>query len=323
MKTPKSAIAAFSTLLMASSAALAVDYVVPGDYPNIQEAVNAASSGDVITVAAGTWPGRLDFRGKNLTVRSSDGPEATTIDSNGVASGVLFRTEEGPGAVLEGFTVTGGTGSLHNNESFTLGGGIAVVSSAPTIRNCILTKNTAHFGGGIGIWQGSPLIEDCQFIQNHASGDGGGLRLHELSFPIIRNCSFIQNTADVFGGGIAYGNDSDGQHIECLFDGNTAGLRGGGIASACTCNDPNLSGSSFCNSVPDHILGGWQDNGGNEFCPVCAMDVNADGAVDTNDILQVLSAWGGCICVEDVDGDTVVGVNDILAVLAEYGPCPE
>ncbi|MBG80194.1 MAG: hypothetical protein CMJ39_05730 [Phycisphaerae bacterium] len=323
MKTSKTAILALSALLAISPSALGADYAVPGDYASIQDAVNAASSGDVITVGPGTWPGRLDFRGKDLTVRSSDGPESTTIDSNGVSSGVLFRTQEGPGAVLEGFTITGGTGSLHANESFTLGGGIAVVSSAPTIRNCILTKNSAHFGGGIGIWEGSPVIEDCLFIANHATGDGGGLRLHEFSYPIIRNSSFLQNTADVFGVGIAYGNDSDGQHIDCMFDGNTAGLRGGAIASACTCNDPNLSGSSFCNSLPDHILGGWQDNGGNDFCPVCAMDVDADGDVDTDDILQVISAWGGCICVEDVDGDTVVGVNDLLAVVAEFGDCPE
>ena len=112
MKTLKTAILAFSALLASSPLAVGADYAVPGDYSSIQEAVNAASSADVITVGAGTWPGRLDFRGKDLTVRSSDGPESTIIDSNGVSSGVLFRTLEGPGAVLEGFTITGGTGNV-------------------------------------------------------------------------------------------------------------------------------------------------------------------------------------------------------------------
>ena len=185
-----------------------------------------------------------------------------------------------------------------------------------------MTGNSAYFGGGIGIWEGGPTLENCLFTDNHADGDGGGLRLHHFSYPVLQDCVFTNNTADVFGGAIAYGNDSDGQHINCIFDGNTAGLRGGAIASACDCNDPQLWNSDFCNSLPDHILGGWHDNGGNNFCPVCAMDINADGTVDVNDVLQVINAWGNCVCVEDVDGDTVVGVNDLLAILAEYGSCP-
>ncbi len=309
------------TILLGSSTGLsAAEWDVPGDFSSIQAAVLAAAAGDVITVAPGTYTGRLDFRGKDVVVQSSDGPEHTIIDGGGMTSCVLFLQGETNDAVLDGFTVTGGRGSMH--ESFLTGGGIHIVNSSPSIRNCVLRNNTAHFGGGIAIWEGSPSIENCVFEYNHASGDGGGLRLHYYTTAIIRDCVFFENTADVFGGGITYGHYSEGQQIDCIFDGNTAGLRGGAISSACDCNDPRLIRSSFCNSVPDHILGGWQDFGGNDFCAICDMDVTADGVVDVNDILQVIAAWGGCICVEDVDGDTVVGVDDLLAVIAAYGDCP-
>ena len=313
--------ATLTALCLISTAALAAEHNVPGDFQSIQDAVNAASTGDTINVGPGTWPGRLDYRGKDLLIRSTNGMQETILDANGMSSVVLFISGEGEGAILEGFTVTGGIGLTFKGEL--TGGGIQIVETSPIIRDCHITGNTATFGGGVAIWEGNPLIENCLFTENHAEDDGGGLRLHHFTNMIIQDCVFTNNTAGVFGGAIAYGNDSDGQHIDCEFDSNTAGLRGGAIASACDCNDPQLSGSNFCDSIPDHILGGWEDFGGNDFCPVCAMDVNADGTVNVNDVLQVINAWGNCVCVEDVDGDNVVGVNDLLAIISEYGACPE
>ena len=315
---PKYLLSALAILL--PSSLMAAEYEVPGDFSSIQAAVNASVDGDSIRVGPGNWPGRLDFRGKQITIESTDGPQATLLDANGVGSVVIFKANETNDSVLDGFTITGGAGTSLNGEI--TGGGIYVFEASPTILNCVITGNSAYFGGGVGIWQGSPVIRNCTFANNHADGDGGGLRLHEYTELVIEECVFTGNTANVFGGGVAYGNYSEGLHINCLFDSNTAGLRGGAIASACDCNDPVLEQSDFCNSQPDHILGGWQDNGLNEFCPVCKMDVNTDSVVDVNDVLQVIEAWGGCVCVEDIDGDTVVGVNDLLLILSEYGDCP-
>ncbi|MAT80190.1 MAG: hypothetical protein CMJ29_04340 [Phycisphaerae bacterium] len=312
--------ATIATLSLLSTAALAAEHDVPGDFQTIQQAVTAASSGDVINVGPGTWSGRVDFRGKDLWIRSTDGTEETILDAGSLSSVVMFISGEGTGAILEGFTITGGTGQLFKGEL--TGGGIQIVNSSPTIRDCHITGNTATFGGGMAIWQGEPILDNCLFTDNHATNDGGGLRLHEYTTLVMEDCNFVGNTAGVFGGAVNYGHYSEGHHINCEFDGNSAGLRGGAIASACECNDPQLTGTDICNSVPDHILGGWQDFGGNDFCPVCAMDLNTDGVVNVNDVLQVINAWGGCVCVEDVDGDNVVGVNDLLAVIDEYGQCP-
>ena len=53
----------------------------------------------------------------------------------------------------------------------------------------------------------------------------------------------------------------------------------------------------------------------------CLGDVNGSGAVDVDDILQVLSAFGTNDPSGDVNGDGVVDVDDILGVVGAFGPC--
>jgi len=50
-------------------------------------------------------------------------------------------------------------------------------------------------------------------------------------------------------------------------------------------------------------------------------DLNGDGVVDVNDLLELLSQWGPCPsgCSGDLDGDGTVGVDDLLALLAHFG----
>jgi len=44
-------------------------YAVPAKYPTIQAAIDAASDGAVIVVAPGVYYERIDFMGKNITLR--------------------------------------------------------------------------------------------------------------------------------------------------------------------------------------------------------------------------------------------------------------
>ena len=56
-------------------------------------------------------------------------------------------------------------------------------------------------------------------------------------------------------------------------------------------------------------------------CATCPEDVNGDGVVGVDDLLQLLAVYGNSCsgCPEDIDGDGVVGVDDLLQLLAVYG----
>lgn len=106
--------------LSAHPAAAATIVVTPdgaGDYPTIQEAVDAAVPGDIIELEDGTYRGDgnrdIEYRGKSVTVRSRSGdPEACIIDCEGEEfnphRGFFFRGGEDSTAVLEGVTITNG-----------------------------------------------------------------------------------------------------------------------------------------------------------------------------------------------------------------------
>ena len=54
----------------------------------------------------------------------------------------------------------------------------------------------------------------------------------------------------------------------------------------------------------------------------CPEDIDNSGAVDFNDILSLLAAWGPCgTCNEDIDNNGTVDFADLLGVLAAYGDC--
>lgn len=56
--------------------------------------------------------------------------------------------------------------------------------------------------------------------------------------------------------------------------------------------------------------------------PPCPEDLDGNGTVDFNDVLQLLAAWGPCPgCPEDIDTSGTVDFNDLLALLATWGDC--
>ena len=106
---------------------------VPKDYLTIQEAIDAASQGDTVIAAAGTYVERIDFLGKAIAVTSSAGSETTVIDGSKMGSVVTMKTGEGPDSIITGFTITNGKAEE--------GGGIFCESSSPTIRDNVITLN--------------------------------------------------------------------------------------------------------------------------------------------------------------------------------------
>jgi parallel beta-helix repeat protein len=129
-------------------------------YPFIQEAIDDSANGDEIVVYEGTYYEVIDFKGKAITVRSTDpyNPDvvaATVIDANGGSKTVAFESSEGPNSVLTGLTVTGGSYALYS------------YSAAPTITYCVLDNHNSH---GVYCTGGGPALTNCTISNNGIYG---------------------------------------------------------------------------------------------------------------------------------------------------------
>jgi hypothetical protein len=246
----------FVVLVLCSFSVFAQNTIhVPGDQPTIQGAINVANNGDTVQVAPGTYTESINFSGKAITVTSSGGASATTIDGGGAASVVTFASGEGPGSILNGFTIQNGAASFE-------GGGVFINSTSPTITNNVIQNNTAcDAGGGVAVAFGSPKIQgntiqnntqsacsggsggggivlrgtgNAQIIGNvivnniWPSGNGGGISMNAAGTPTIKNNIIAGNTASgvspaAQGGGISMVNDSDPLLVQNLIYNNTAG----------------------------------------------------------------------------------------------------
>jgi len=206
---------------------------VPEDHPTIQAAIEASVEGDVILVAAGVYTESVDFLGKPVTVRSSDGAEVTTIDAGWTGSVVTFDSGKAADSVIEGFTIRHGSGT--RIASVTVGGGIYCRGSSPTIRGNRIIENRADLGGGVYCWQlASPTIEENLIARNSADwtggGDGGGILCEEDAAPLIVGNTIEENTSTFRGGGIAGNFSAAPVILDNVIRGNNAPFAGGGIA---------------------------------------------------------------------------------------------
>lgn len=198
--------------------------LVPQDFTTIQSAIDAAAPGDEIVVAPGVYQESIDFLGKGITVRSTDGPNATTITGGGAPAFVVsLINAEGPDAVLDGFTITGGQGPVSGPMS--LGGGIRTALSSATLRNLIVTGNSNIFGGGLSAVGGALVVEQVTFVGNSAHTGGGAY--FEGGAPTIERVTFADNHVTNNGGGLA-GIGTELIIGRSSFTGNTANSFGGG-----------------------------------------------------------------------------------------------
>ena len=245
-------------LFCISNTSLAAIINVSPEKLTIQEGIDLSESGDTVLAADGVYKGvgnvNIDFRGKKITVKSENGPEATVIDCEATPNtrGFIFQNEETEDSVLDGFTIKNG---IHD-----VGGGIYCNYGSPTIKNCNIVWNKAvrngpetGRGGGIYCFNSDTKIIDCKIAKN-GSGSGvyfegefarDGIVLREtLSQPSIIGSVVSENT----GAGILCFHSVGVEIRDCTVTKNS----GRGIV----CNFFSRGGTHISNSVISHNTGG-------------------------------------------------------------------
>ena len=103
-----------------------------GDAPTVQAGIDSAAAGDSVLVGPGTYFEDIDFLGKDVVLKSQQGPAVTVLDGTGQDSSiVIFKSGETRAARLEGFTLTNGSGTLFG--VLRVGGAVFCHNSSPTI----------------------------------------------------------------------------------------------------------------------------------------------------------------------------------------------
>ena len=228
------ALVAVLTLCLASlSIATAATYLIrpdgTGDYPTIQAGLAAASPGDTVSAACGTYYEHDIALTPGVCLRSETGlPDCVTIDAQSQGRAVACA-DAGGGTLLEGFTITGG----HVAGS---GGGLLLANAPILIARCVFRQNHAEHGAACQVTWSNAQFEDCSFLENAADVPGpnmyfaGGALYCYACSPELSGCEFIGNSAQTWGGGVfLYGGAASPQFIDCLFEDNIAGHLGGGM----------------------------------------------------------------------------------------------
>jgi PKD repeat protein len=216
---------------------------------NIQDAVDAASPGELVLVADGVYCGgyrrapagdsgaRVSVA-KPVTVQSVNGPGATMILGGGYPNDMPVRGAFlSNGAALCGFTISNGVTSTSDNLSFDQHGGGVYMGWNALLSNCVLVACRAMNAGGGAYCQGTSLVVACTMAGNTAMSGGGVW----CGPGTLRDCRIENNK----GGGVratvtliercvVRGNTSSGLRLDnmavvrhCVIVSNTSDFGGG------------------------------------------------------------------------------------------------
>jgi hypothetical protein len=237
MRASGLALASITILTLTSGASLAAQQTatvartlrVPEQFGSVQQAIDSARAGDTVLVAPGRYYENLHLRGRNIVLTSHwalsrdpavvartilDGSRPQRADT---ASVIIIDGGEDSTTVVQGFTITGGTGTVWRDPRHKIlyreGGGILCEFAAPIIQHNIIENNEAvqvaasgtteeiasAGGGGIRCGFGEPTIRQ-NVIRANRGRYGGGVVLFHAAAALHNNLVAGNSGGDDFGG---------------------------------------------------------------------------------------------------------------------------
>lgn len=186
------------------------------DFASINEAMEAASPGDLIEVFSGTYLETVNVTKPVILRGVETGGKMPVIDARQKGSPIKLSAD---GVVVEGFHVTNSSGKGVFSGSY-VDAGIMVNSEGNTIRGNVATNNSY----GIIVASGNNTL-----ASNNASGNRGGILLSSISPSDITGGNVLErNVADYnvvgmiisfSGGNILRNNSMSGNYLNFGYNG--------------------------------------------------------------------------------------------------------
>lgn len=186
-------------------------------FRTVQAAIDAAAAGDEIRIAAGTYVENLRVDGKAVRLLggyASDGarnPAGNPTTLRGAGGDAVINLISSD-STIDGFRITGGTGSIEELPYGYHGGGIYSRDGSPTISNNIIEGNDVrrsdvpsdyHFGGGVHVSNAATATIVNNVIRGNFAGRGGGMSVVNTEAATIQGNIVEHNVAvGDHGGGL-------------------------------------------------------------------------------------------------------------------------
>ena len=272
-------LAAVLFLVISPLAVSAATIHVPGDQPSIQAGIDAASIGDTVLVACGTYYEHDLVMKSRITLLSETGePDCVVVDAQQNGR-VVDCSNTNQATTIEGFTFTGGDGGTWPAN----GGGMYLSNSRMTVRRCAIISNSLdglqEFGGGIYMTSSSPTFIECVISHNSVHEDGAGVFCDAADTVSFEGCIFAENIADDRCGALFAWNGTNVFLDGCTFYGNSG--HDGSAVVAMSSSHVSADKTIISFSLMDHAV----------YC-----DFTSDVTVTCSDSYgNHGSTWGGCL----------------------------
>ncbi|MDP6416339.1 MAG: right-handed parallel beta-helix repeat-containing protein, partial [Gammaproteobacteria bacterium] len=305
-------------------------------FATIQAGINAASSGDTVTVAAGTYTENINFSGKSIKLIGASAA-TTIIDGNASGRVVLMNTNESSTTLLKNFTIQNGNASGTNYENY--GGGVHIYGADPTLENLIIKDNiSTYYGAGLFVGVGAVVtMKNSKIISNDAGSHGGGIYVFYNSNFTMTNVQISGNTTTNQGAGIYTDwDDNIVSLVNCTMGGNTSSANNkyalywqGGDSKLTIVN--TIIWNTGLSGIYMDTDGGWDDQtinvagsviqggiaNGIKTDDASSVDQNISGMVTGQDPAFV-DASGGDYSIRGYSGAISVGVDQVTFSSTTY-----